>query len=63
MRVNIIIGERLKLFDLVVVFFKFYIMRVFFCVFFSCNLLKKKKYTLKNIDSISVEVFIIFGRI
>lgn len=62
MWVNTITGERLKLFDLVVAFFKFYTMRFFFCVSSSCNL-PKKKYTLKNIDSTSVEAFTTLGRI
>lgn len=62
MWVNTITGERLKLFDLVVAFFKFYTMRVFLCVL-QLQFTKKKKYTLKNIDSTSVEAFTTLGRI
>lgn len=62
MWVNTITGERLKLFDLVVAFFKFYTMSFFF-VCPPVAIYQKKKYTLKNIDSTSVEAFTTLGRI
>lgn len=61
MWVNTITGERLKLFDLVVAFFKFYTMRVFFVCPPVAIYQKKKVYVKK--DSTSVEAFTTLGSI